>query len=119
MRTRQTDRLSPRLHQGDDRHYCSRASLLTLTSDISILLSDAHWPRWLLRFGRVAAFQMRGEQRRGLFRYERARRTLTCLSVAWHLVAKATASAVVDWFIDLTFFARRHELTLLWLLEKT
>jgi hypothetical protein len=60
VRTRQTDRLSPRLHQGDGRHYCSHASLLTLMSDISILLSDAHWSRWLLRFGRVAAFQMRG-----------------------------------------------------------
>ncbi len=60
MRTRQTDRLSPRLHQGDGRHYWSHASLHTLTSDISIVMSDAHWSRWLLRFGRVAAFQMRG-----------------------------------------------------------
>ena len=52
------------------------------------------------------------EQRRGLLRYERARRTLSGLSIAWHFVVKATAFALVDWLIELTLFARRHELIL-------
>lgn len=34
-------------------------------------------------------------------------------------MAEATSFAIVDWLIELTFVARRHSLTLLWLLEQT
>jgi hypothetical protein len=54
-----------------------------------------------------------------LFWDKSAGRTLTRLSVTRHLIAEAAALVIVDWLIEFAILARRHSLTLLWLLEKT